>query len=545
MFAILLMAALWTLQILFLNSYYQEMRISETSKVATEIETIYQSGEKSEIRDRITEIYRKSEMYIQIESVLGIRQYIPYADEQTAATTEIVSEIPEESDGNSSENNVGNAIEQSNADGSETLNGDGAKPESEVTNDDVGDVTEEAVTKEKTAPTPLSQTIYQKEINQLKKLLLESDMPYVTKEVTDPANNQKSLEYAAYLSTDGEDNNLLFIFSPLYPMGSTINILRSQLIWVTIISIISAILLSIYLSRKITQPITNIINSTAELAEGNYGIVFEGAHYSEIIKLADTLTYTSRELAKADNMMKDLIANVSHDLRTPLTMVTSYAEMIRDISGNDPEKRNQHLQVIIDEAERLNQLVTDMLEVHRMQAGRENLNLTDFSMKDSIESILQSYLAFVEQEGYKIVFISQGAGKIRADEARLKQVISNLVSNAIKYSGRDKTVEVKMLDDKERIRVEVTDHGVGIPKKDLRHIWERYYKASTNHRRSDSTGLGLSIVKEILVLHSASFGVESTLKKGSTFWFEIRKNLDPANEARLIIESEEDEEERQ
>jgi K+-sensing histidine kinase KdpD len=250
--------------------------------------------------------------------------------------------------------------------------------------------------------------------------------------------------------------------------------------------------------------------------------MFEGANYSEIIELADTLTYTSMELAKTDSMQKDVIANVSHDLRTPLTMVISYAEMIRDISGGDPEKRTEHLQVIIDEAGRLNLLVTDLLEVSRMQFGELQIEKQEFSLKTAIENILQSYTGFVEQEGYKLIFISRGVGRVVADEARIKQVISNLISNAIKYCGLDRTVEVRMTDEDGYVRCEISDHGIGIPKKDLRHIWERYYKASTNYQRSASSGLGLSIVKEILLMHGANFGVESALRKGSTFWFELK-----------------------
>jgi signal transduction histidine kinase len=251
--------------------------------------------------------------------------------------------------------------------------------------------------------------------------------------------------------------------------------------------------------------------------------MFEGAHYSEIIELADTLTYTSMELAKTDSLQKDVIANVSHDLRTPLTMVISYAEMIRDLSGNDPVKRSEHLQVIIDESERLNTLVSDLLEVSRMQAGGLEIKKSEFPLKAAIETLLQSYAGFVEQEGFKLIFISQGDGIVVADEARIKQVIANLVSNAFKYCGLDKTVEVRMLDEGEYVRCEISDHGIGIPKRDLRHIWERYYKASTNYQRSTSSGLGLSIVKEILLMHGANFGVESALRKGSTFWFEIKK----------------------
>jgi signal transduction histidine kinase len=386
----------------------------------------------------------------------------------------------------------------------------------------------EETTEEDAETTPhLSPSVYRAEIENLYKELVASGENSFTKNVTDPETGLITLEYAAFLTSSAGDRNVLYIFSPLYPVQSTVDILQNQLIYVTIIAMLMAFIISFLISRRISEPIENITKSAEKLGEGEYGIVFDGGHYSEITKLADTLTYTSLELAKSDNLQKDVIANVSHDLRTPLTMITSYAEMIHDLSGNDPEKRNVHLQVIIDEAERLNKLVTDFLEISRMQSGVQEITLTLFSLKELIENTLQAYTGFVEKEGFKLVFISSGKGMIRADAERIKQVIDNLVTNAFKYNGRDRTVEVKMFDEEGYVRCEVSDHGIGIPKKDLKYIWERYYRASTNYKRTNSTGLGLSIVKQILLLHGANFGVERALKKGSTFWFEIKK---PAEE---------------
>jgi hypothetical protein len=172
-----------------------------------------------------------------------------------------------------------------------------------------------------------------------------------------------------------------------------------------------------------------------------------------------------------------------------------------------------------------------------MQSGVQEITLTLFSLKELIENTLQAYTGFVEKEGFKLVFISSGKGMILADVERTKQVVDNLVTNAFKYSGRDRTVEVKMFDEDGYVRCEISDHGIGIPKKDLKYIWERYYRASSNYKRTNSTGLGLSIVKQILLLHGANFGVESALKKGSTFWFEIKK---PTEEELLELEIEGD-----
>jgi signal transduction histidine kinase len=587
LFAGMLLIILWSLQVLFLNNYYQDMKVRETNDAATRVEALYTAGEFSEIRDQIRDIYRSNDMYIEIQTENGIPIYIPNIDlgseenaiaysrdtvvdegapttgEQPAGAQPIeaqpVGEQPIEAQSWAEESppaenvaalegaaTAGAALKEAatvGADGGGVPAPDTAVLETEnggVPAPDAAAASElEETTEADVESTPhLPASVYRAEIENLYKELVASGQNSFTKNVTDPDTRLITLEYAAFLTSSAGDRNVLYIFSPLYPMQSTIDILQNQLIYISIIAMVLAFLISFFISRRISGPIENITKSAEKLGEGEYGIVFDGGHYSEISKLADTLTYTSLELAKSDNLQKDVIANVSHDLRTPLTMITSYAEMIHDLSGSDPKKRNAHLQVIIDEAERLNKLVTDFLEISRMQSGVQEITLTLFSLKELIENTLQSYTGFVEKEGFKLVFISSGKGMIRADEGRIKQVIDNLVTNAFKYNGRDRTVEVKMFDEEGYVRCEVSDHGIGIPKKDLKYIWERYYRASSNYKRTNSTGLGLSIVKQILLLHGANFGVESALKKGSTFWFEIRK---PTEEELAEIEAAEGE----
>ena len=294
------------------------------------------------------------------------------------------------------------------------------------------------------------------------------------------------------------------------------------MIYITIISSLLALALALYLANRISKPIKRITNSAAEMGRGNYSVKFEGGHYTEITDLADTLTNASQELEKTDMYQKDLIANVSHDLRTPLTMIKSYAEMIRDLSGDNPVKRDAHLHVIIEEADRLNVLVDDMLNMSRMQSKKIVLERHDFDIKSAAGSLLSSYDILVEQEGYKFTFNCPRSIMINGDENKIKQVISNLINNAVKYCGKDKQVIITIKKTGKKMRCEITDHGAGIAPDEINHVWERYYKSSTHHvRPTEGSGLGLSIVREILTLHKANYGVESTVGKGSTFWFEL------------------------
>lgn len=250
--------------------------------------------------------------------------------------------------------------------------------------------------------------------------------------------------------------------------------------------------------------------------------MFKGGHYTEINNLADTLTRASIELEKSDMLQKDLIANVSHDLRTPLTMIKSYAEMIKDISGNNPQKRDEHLQVIIDEADRLNGLVNDLLTISRMQSGKMTLHRHDFNITEAAQMILNTYRIMEEEEGYTFQLNAPANFIVNGDEDKIKQVISNLFTNAIKFCGEDKTVVITLKKRGRFVVCRVEDHGVGIAAEELDHVWDRYYKASSNMvRATEGSGLGLSIVKEILTLHKVNYGVESTLGSGTTFWFEL------------------------
>jgi len=196
--------------------------------------------------------------------------------------------------------------------------------------------------------------------------------------------------------------------------------------------------------------------------------------------------------------------------------------MIRDISGDNPAKRNAHLAVIIDEADRLNLLVEDILELSRVQSGGAPLEISGFNLKDLISGILQSYKLLCEQGGYRIALSAEGDLTVSADRAKIGQVVTNLLNNAVKYCGDDKFISISVKKAGARVRCEIEDHGMGIPQSEVEQIWERYYKASTNHIRSTAgTGLGLAITKEILTLHGADYGVNSEYGSGSTFWFEL------------------------
>lgn len=318
-------------------------------------------------------------------------------------------------------------------------------------------------------------------------------------------------------------NSDVFIYSNLEDISDFTLLIKRQLMYVCVVGIFIAIIMSIFLSNKITEPITRITKKAKKMGTGDTDVSFEESGIKEIDELSETLTQAQEEMVKTDELRRDLMANVSHDLKTPLTMIKAYAEMIRDISYKDPEKMNEHLGIIVDETDRLTVLVNDILDLSRMQSNADTLSIEKFDLAEDIKTIVNRYQIIKETEKYIINVEMPDSIMIKADKKKLNQVIYNLINNAINYTGDDKTVTVRVTKHKKYYLVEIIDTGKGIKESEIPYIWNKYYKNDKNHQRNVvSTGLGLSIVKEILELHGYEYGVKSVLKKGSTFYFKIK-----------------------
>ena len=297
--------------------------------------------------------------------------------------------------------------------------------------------------------------------------------------------------------------------------------MRVQLIMISIIVIFLALVLSALLSMKLTKPITQITRAAKRMAMGDFSVNFKGEYsYAEMDALAETLDYAKEEIGKSDELQKEVLANVTHDLKTPLTMIKSYACMIQEISGDNPEKRAKHTQVIIDESDRLTSLVNDILNLSKIRSGMDSLKITNFNLSEFVHTVCERFGYLSETQGYTIERDIEDELYTEADMEKIEQVVYNLIGNAVNYTGEDKTIRVGLKREKEGVlRFSVTDTGKGIPADQIDTIWDRYYRSSETHKRPiKGTGLGLSIVKTILQKHNFLFGVESEVGKGSTFY---------------------------
>jgi len=355
--------------------------------------------------------------------------------------------------------------------------------------------------------------------------LYKSDDNFVIYQRQDSRLRNPVIVYGAILDNSQGSNYFLYINSVLQPIDSTVSVLKNQLIIITIISFCLAMILSYIIAIRLTGPIVKITKSAESLAKGDYNVKFEKGDYTEIDNLADTLNYTTKELSRTEELRRDLIANVSHDLKTPLTLIKSYGEMIRDISGNNEEKRNYHIKTIIDEADRLSLMVNDMLDLSKAQTGLENLELKEFDIRETTITVLRRFSYFADNQGFRFTLNSKGSTIVIGEESKIEQVIYNLISNAVNYSDKEKEIVINIKEESQFITFEVIDKGIGIPEDQLDSIWDRYYKVGKAHKRAiTGTGIGLSIVKQILIAHKADFGVESELGKGSKFYFKLIKS---------------------
>ena len=357
-----------------------------------------------------------------------------------------------------------------------------------------------------------------KQVMDLVNQFIESDVNFKSYRFVNDTKHVSALMYGLKNS-----NNYLFIYSNLEDISDFTMIIKRQLMYVCILGIFIAVIISIFLSTKITDPIKEITKKARKLGSGNSDVSFKESGIKEIDELAETLSQAQKEMAKTDELRRDLMANVSHDLKTPLTMIKAYAEMIRDISYKDKDKMNEHLGIIVDETDRLTVLVNDILDLSKMQSNADVLKLEKFDLVAEINSIVKKYQIIKETEKYTINVEMPDVAMIKADKKKINQVIYNLVNNAINYTGEDKLVTIKVTKHKKYFLVEIIDTGKGIKNEEIPYIWDKYYKNDKNHKRNVvSTGLGLSIVKQILELHNYEYGVKSVLKKGTTFYFKIK-----------------------
>ena len=313
----------------------------------------------------------------------------------------------------------------------------------------------------------------------------------------------------------------LTFYALVAPVTATVLTLRTQVFIITSVMLVFSVFLAMVIAKRVSKPIEDINRSALMLAGGDYDTHFEGKGFYEIVSLSDTLNATAVELGRVEGLRRELLANVSHDLRTPLSLIYSYAEMMHDFPD---EISLEQTQIIMDETQRLTMLVNDVLDISKLESDMEILNCSSFNLTQSVSEICKRMEELLKKEGFTIAFSHDGDAYVAADKTKIERAFYNLLINAVNYSGQSRSIVVEQAIGGSCVRISVMDDGEGIAEDELPFIWDRYYRSGKAHKRAIAgTGLGLSIVKKIIDLHGGCYGFVSEAGMGSTFWFEIGK----------------------
>ena len=334
-------------------------------------------------------------------------------------------------------------------------------------------------------------------------------------------NNERAIVYAVDLG----EGKLVLLNATLDDMSTATMLLKNQMIYISIVIIIFAIVLALIEAMHFTKPIISITDKAKEMGKGNYDVKFDKSNIAELNELSNVLSVAASEMKETDELRRDLLANVSHDLKTPLTMIKAYAEKVRDLTYKDKEKREKDLGVIIDESDRLNGLVNDLVEMSKIESKQANINPIKYDLKDQINEVMKRYSIAQEKEGYIFnIDIPDKELIIEADRKQMDQVFYNLINNAIEHTDDSKIVEINVSVKKDIITVEIVNHGKRLKEYELPLVWNRYYTKEKNHKRNTiGTGIGLSIVKTVFESHNMEYGVISDEKHPTTFYFKVKK----------------------
>lgn len=344
-----------------------------------------------------------------------------------------------------------------------------------------------------------------------------SDKSYI--QLQDDVKDFTSLIIGQKITKDGETYYVM-LNGTVSPTGSTTDVLTLLLFIITLASVGITILLSVFLSRSVTQPLEEMSKKAQQLSLGNLDIRFNENDYLEVQNLSSTLNYAIEEIKKSQTLQKEVIQNVSHELRTPLTMIESYTQLLQEFSAKDETKRQEHLAIILEESKKLEQLINDMIDLSKLQAHNMRYNDELFSLSASLNKFETYYKTKFEPQGYHLQFEYPKNCFIFADKNRMEQVISNFINNAINYSFDKKpiAIQLKKTDDTS-YQFSVQDHGIGIDKAEQDKIFDRHFRSTSVQRAVVGSGIGLTIVKEILNHYNFKFGFESEKGIGSTFHF--------------------------
>ena len=388
----------------------------------------------------------------------------------------------------------------------------------------------------------LSSTYILKDINEIKsKNIEENETKINVKVTTDEVNNVSYMFLTGIL----DNGYVLYIRMPISPIEESVKISNTVLLMIGGITLVVAGIIASFISRKFTNPIlqlNDIANKMAKLDfSKKYRITDTEDEINELGRsintMSDKLEATKElqknnielekdieEKSKIDEMRKQFISDVSHELKTPIALIQGYAEGLIENVNSDEESRKFYAEVILDETNKMDKLVKQLLELMKLEYGKREFDNEKFNINELINEVLRKCSVMINEKNIKVYFENKEPIYVYADEFYMDQIITNYLTNAIKHAEeveKENKIEIKVEKVSNKIRVSVFNTGENIPEEDLQRIWGRFYKLDSSRNRQDGgSGIGLALVKAIMNNYQNEYGVENK-KNGVEFYFDM------------------------
>lgn len=333
------------------------------------------------------------------------------------------------------------------------------------------------------------------------------------------------LSVFAPITADYKVKGYVVIHKPMSTIQAAANSLLTISYLMLVILFLLSLIILIFFTEIVYIPLRKITEATEQYASGNMHYEFTVESEDEMGYLAASLSYMASEIARSEDDQKKFIANVSHDFRSPLTSIKGYLEAMID-GTIPPEMHEKYLSIVLNETERLTKLTNSLLTLNNLNTKGIMLNKSDFDINSVIRNVAASFEGTCRARTIAIELVLTGDQMyVFADVDKIQQVLYNLLDNAIKFSHHDSIIKMETTEKHNKIFVSVKDSGIGIPKDDLKLIWDRFYKSdSSRGKDKKGTGLGLSITKEIIRSHGENINVISTEGVGTEFIFSLTKS---------------------
>ena len=368
--------------------------------------------------------------------------------------------------------------------------------------------------------------------------VLETSDTYQIGQSMDPMNQSEYIE----MWGEFENGNKFLMRSPLESIKESAAISNRFLIQIGLTVLVICIFFVWFFSKKLTEPILELAALSNRMADLDFEAKYTSGGNNEIGMLGDNfnrmsarLEQTISELKSANNslqkdierkdklesMRNEFLGNVSHELKTPIALIQGYAEGLKEDVNTDQESRDFYCDVIMDEAQKMNRMVQNLLALNQLEFGDEEIEFERFDLAEVIQGVLQNMEIISQQKDVNVIFRQKEPVYVWADEFKVEQVVRNYISNAFNHVSGDNVIEIKITKEGGKARTSVFNTGTPIPEEDIPHIWEKFYKVDKAHTREyGGNGIGLSIVKAIMESFRQKYGV-TNYDNGVEFWMEL------------------------